>query len=318
MPNPEIPASDRPQIDQLEVFDPHLLRLRRSRAATNFARHDFLVREVGDRLVDRLADISRTFTCALDLGCHGLSLFDGTAPALADASIVRTDASAAMLNRLHAGGLRVVADEAMPPFADGAFDLIVSNMALHWVNDLPGALIQLRRMLRPDGLLLAALAGGATLHELRACLVAAEAETRGGARMRVSPFADLRDLGGLMQRAGFALPVVDSEEITVTYADPIALMRDLRGMGQTNAMAARPRTPLTRATVQRAAELYAQEFAQPDGTIPATFEVMFLHGWAPAPSQQQPLRPGSARTRLADALDTDERPAGEKAGPKMR
>jgi len=210
----------------------------------------------------------------------------------------------------------LVADEEALPLADASVDLVLSCTSLHHVNDLPGALIQIRRALKPDGVFLAALFGGATLWQLRQAWLAAEAALEGGASPRVAPFADLADAAGLLQRAGFALPVADSDTITVTYATPLNLMADLRGMGEANALIERRRTPTRRATLWAAAEHYATRFADPDGRVPATFEVLYLTGWAPAASQPQPLKPGSARTRLADALGAAEQTTGEKAGPR--
>ena len=183
---------------------------------------------------------------------------------------------------------------------------------LQFVNDLPGTLIQIRRALKPDGLFLAAMIGGDSLTELRQAFAQAEAEVEGGVSPRVAPFADLRDLGALLQRAGFALPVTDVDRVTVRYASPLALMHDLRRMGAANALTERRRTPLRRATLRRLLEIYAERFADPDGRIRATFEIVWLSGWAPHESQQQPLKPGSAKTRLADALRTQEISAGEK------
>ena len=201
------------------------------------------------------------------------------------------------------------------PFADGSLDLVVSALALQFVNDLPGTLIQIRRALKPDGLLLAALIGGDSLAELREAFAQAESEVEGGASPRVAPFADLRELGALLQRAGLALPVVDSDRLTVRYRSVFDLMRDLRRMGATNVLHERRRTPLRRATLQRLAEIYAQRFADADGRLRATFEIAWLSGWAPHESQQKPLKPGSAVQRLADALGTKEIPAGEKPRP---
>jgi SAM-dependent methyltransferase len=208
----------------------------------------------------------------------------------------------------------VAADEEALPFRDGTLDLVVSGLALQFVNDLPGTLIQIRRALKPDGLLLAALAGGDTLTELRQAFAIAEAEVEHGISPRVVPFADLRDIGSLLQRAGFALPVTDVDRITARYASPLALMHDLRRMGATNPLIERSRHPLRRATLERITEVYRERFADSDGRIRATFEIVWLSGWAPHESQQQPLAPGSARRRLADALGTKELPAGEKAG----
>jgi SAM-dependent methyltransferase len=187
----------------------------------------------------------------------------------------------------------------------------VSLLALQGVNDLPGALIQIRRALKPDGLLVAALLGGGSLAELRQAFAQAEGELEGGASPRVAPFADLRDLGGLLQRAGFALPVTDSDLFHVRYASPFGLMRDLRRMGLTNALNDRRKTPLRRATLLRAAEIYAERFADPDGRVRATFEIVWLSGWAPHESQQKPLRPGSAKMRLADALGAKSAPSDD-------
>ncbi len=213
-----------------------------------------------------------------------------------------------------AGGLAIVADEERLPFAEGAFDAVFSVLSLHWVNDLPGALVQLRRTLKPDGLLLAALIGGETLHELRESFAIAEAELTGGASPRVSPFAEVRSLGSLLQRAGYALPVIDSDRHVVRYAEPFKLFHDLRRMGATNALVERSRRPLTRKMIARAAEIYAERFSDPDGRLRATFDVLWISGWAPHESQQKPLKPGSAKTRLADALGAKEKSAGEKTG----
>jgi len=209
-------------------------------------------------------------------------------------------------------GLRVVADEEALPFADNTLDLVVSGLSLQAVNDLPGALAQVRRALKPDGLFLAALLGGDTLAELRHSFAMAESELDGGVSPRVAPFPDLRDLGGLLQRAGFALPVTDVDRITVRYATPLGLLHDLRRMGAANPLVERRRVPLRRATLMRAMEVYAARFADPDGRVRASFDIMWLSGWSPHESQQKPLRPGAAKQRLADALGTTEIAAGEK------
>ena len=276
-------------------FDRRAVRAHRARAS---AAHDFLIREVAERLVDRLDDVKRSFTTALDLGCHAGELaaaFGGRVPTL-----VQADASEALVRRTI--GLRVVADEELQPFAEGAFDLVVSALSLHWANDLPGALVQARRALKPDGLFLAAMLGGETLRELRRCLIEAEASVSGGASPRVSPMVDLRDAAGLLQRAGFALPVADLDELTLTYADPFALMRELRGLGEANALRLRPKGFTRRAVLLEAARLYAERFAGRDGRIPATFQVVWLAGWAPHESQPKPLPRGSGQTPLGDAL----------------
>jgi SAM-dependent methyltransferase len=208
----------------------------------------------------------------------------------------------------------LVADEEALPFRDGSLDLLVSALSLQFVNDLPGTLVQIRRALKPDGLFLAALVGGDTLTELRQAFAAAEAEIEDGISPRVAPFADLRDIGALLQRAGLALPVADADRLTVRYPTPIALMHDLRRMGATNPLAERSRRPLRRKTLRRMLEIYAERFADRDGRVRATFEIIWLSGWAPHESQQKPLAPGSARQRLADALGVKEISAGDKAG----
>jgi SAM-dependent methyltransferase len=210
----------------------------------------------------------------------------------------------------------VAADEEYLPFGDASFDLVLSCASLHQVNDLPGALVQVQRALKPDGVFLAAMFGGATLSELRQAWLAAETAQEGGAGPRVAPFADLRDAAGLLQRAGFALPVADSDTITVTYDNPLKLMADLRGMGESNVLIERRRTATRRATLMAAAEHYRTQFAGSDGRAPATFQVLYLTGWAPAAGQPQPLRPGSAEARIADALEAPEHSTGEKAEPR--
>lgn len=212
-------------------------------------------------------------------------------------------------------GPRLCADEERSPFADGVLDLIVAPLSLHLTNDLPGALIQARRALKPDGLFLAALVGGASLTELRQSLLAAESAD-GGAGPRVAPFADARDMAGLLQRAGFALPVADVDRHMVRYGSPLALLSDLRAMGETAALVQRPPRALTRGLLMRAMAHYQERFADPDGRVRATFEIVYAAGWAPADTQPKPLRPGSAKVRLADALGVSERSAGERAGPR--
>ena len=293
------------------VFDRAAVRRHRDRAAADFARHDFLFQEIADRLGDRLQDVDRRFTSVLDLGGgHGAPI-----PELDTTTIITGDLSEAMLRR--SGRQRPVAlNEEYLPFGVNAFDLAVSTLSLHWVNDLPGALIQIRHALKPDGLFLAAILGGDTLIELRRVLLEADAETTGGTRPHTSPVADVANAGGLLQRAGFALPVVDTDTLTVTYTDMFALMRDLRGMGEANAVAARNRRFMRRDTLFAAAEKYQTLYADADGRMPATFQIIWLTGWAPHESQQKAIRPGSATARLADALDADEIGADEKAGPE--
>ncbi|MEA2855953.1 MAG: hypothetical protein QOH98_274 [Methylobacteriaceae bacterium] len=261
---------------------------------------NFLLDRVAADFEERLALVSRHFPRALDLGTPGPQIAE-LLRREPDRFVVR----AAPL-RESAGRLAVVADEEALPFAAESFDLVASALSLQWANDLPGGLVQIRRALDPDGLFLAALVGGQSLTELRTALTAAEAELTGGASPRVAPFADVRDLGGLLQRAGFALPVTDIEPVSVRYASMFELMQDLRAMGATNALAERSRKPLHRAVLLRAAEIYAARFADPDGRVRATFEIVWLSGWAPHESQQKPLAPGSARMRLSDALNARE------------
>lgn len=298
----------------MRIFDRRLHALRRARAAGRYAAHSFLKQVAAEDIALRLSAINRRFERVLDLGAHDgtLSRVLKSDPALAGriGDIVSSDFSPAFARP----PLGVVADEEALPFADASFDLIVSALSLHWVNDLPGALIQIRRALKPDGLFIGVVLGGRTLTELRQSLLAAEEEIRGGAANRVSPFMDVIDGAGLLQRTGFAMPVADNDARTVRYANPLRLLDDLRGMGETSAPASRGGPRLTRTILMRAMEIYAQRFADPDTRIRATFEFVAISGWAPAPDQPKPRRPGSATVRLADALGVRERNAGEKAG----
>lgn len=294
------------------IFDRALTRRRRDRAAARFDEFDFLMVEAADRLADRLLDLRREFNLALDLGAH-TGLFARVWPkGLAKPWLAQADLSPAMATRAAVFGPALACDEEALPFADASLDAVLSCLSLHWVNDLPGALVQIRRALAPDGLFLASVLGGDTLVELREVLSAAELEVTGGISPRVSPFADIPDLGGLLQRAGFALPVVDSDVLTVTYDNLFALMADLRGMGESNAVLERHKLPTRRGVLMRAAEIYHHRFADADGRIPATFQILTMTGWAPDASQQKPLRPGSARNRLADAIGGVEASAGDK------
>ena len=295
------------------IFDRALLERRRLRAALGLAvgpGPDFLLQRVADDVEWRLGAIKRQFASAVVLGGHHGLLARRLRAAPNVGHVIETESCPALLavGRDGASGAEArVADEEALPFAPASLDLVVSGLTLHWVNDLPGTLIQIRRALKPDGLMLAALMGGSTLFELREALLLAEAELEGGASPRVAPFADVRDLGGLLQRARFALPVTDVDTVCVTYADPIALMRELRAMGAGNVMTARRRTPLRRATLARACAIYAARHGTGTGRIRATFEIITLTGWAPHESQPKPLAPGSARRRLSDAV-------GDKSG----
>jgi len=281
------------------LFDRRALRQRIARAAAAGAA-DFLLAHAACDLIERFSVIKREFRCILDLGTPLPFLAECLASGSPGPSVVRLSPVPETVGP--ASLVSCVGDEDVLPFAAERFDLAVSALALHFVNDLPGALVQLRRALKPDGLLLGCLLGGRTLEELRVALAMAETEITGGISPRVAPFADVRDMGGLLQRAGFALPVVDSEPLVVRYRDLHGLMMDLRAMGATNALAARLRKPTTRDLFRRAAEIYAERFSDPDGRVRATFELIFVSGWAPHESQQKPLAPGAARMRLADVL----------------
>jgi SAM-dependent methyltransferase len=282
------------------IFDRHLLVRHRDRMAAGASHHDFLLARVADDLMERLGAVKRRFPRAASLGAyHGLI---GRRLRQVPGIEQVTDVEASPRLLAQCDGPRLQADEEALPFAEASLDLVVSGLSLQLVNDLPGTLLQVCRVLKPDGLMLAALLGGATLTELRTAFLIAEEEMEGGASPRVAPFADVRDLGGLLQRAGLALPVADSDTVTVTYRDPLALMLELRAMGASNPLVERSRRPLRRATLARAIEVYTERFALPDGRVPATFEIVTLTAWAPHPSQPKPLRPGSATTRLADVL----------------
>jgi SAM-dependent methyltransferase len=275
------------------IFDRKLARDRLRKALLRGA-PDFLMRRAAEDLGDRLAAIRREFPRALDLATPSAHF--------AEVLAARSQAPAFRAAPFASAGADVVVDEELPPFAPQSFDLIVSGLALQWVNDLPGLFAQVRRCLAPDGLFVAAMAGGVSLCELRAALMQAEDEICGGASPRVSPFVEVRDLGALLQRAGFALPVTDRDMLTLRYNSMFGLCDDLRKMGAANALASRSRKPLGRAVFLRAAQIYAERFSDPDGRVRASFEIVWLSGWAPHESQQKPLKPGSAQVRLADAL----------------
>jgi SAM-dependent methyltransferase len=286
-----------------QIFDRVLANRRLDRAwarAEDGARPDFLLARAAGELSERLALVKRRFALAADLGSpgpHGAAALDASGQVDLVVRVAPTEASLGTGNFLEAIG-----DVERQPIAEGKLDLAVSLLALQMVNDLPGALVQMRRALKPDGLLLAAMIGGDSLTELRQSLTIGESETLGGASPRVAPFVDVRALGSLAQRADLALPVVDLDRAVVRYDNMFALMSDLRAMGAANALEARSRTPLRRAALERAAAVYAERFADADGRLRATFDIVWLLGWAPHESQPKPLPPGSATTRLADAL----------------
>jgi len=271
-----------------DLFDHELLTQRRARAASFGAEGEFLHREIADQVSERLEEVNKTFT---DLAIVG----------------PKADLWTDIL------GGKAVKDQETLSLEESSLDLVVHGLALHWANDPVGQLVQMRRALKPDGLMITAMFGGQTLNELRTSLAEAEAEIEGGLSPRIAPMGEIRDLGGLIQRAGLALPVADSVNLTVTYETPLHLMRDLRAMGETNVMHERRKTPMRRETLMLAMDIYVEHFAEPDGRIPATFETVFLTGWAPSETQQKPLRPGSAKARLADVLKVPELNAGDKA-----
>ena len=287
----------------LGPFEPRLVRQRKRRARASFRDAAFLHTRVAADLADRLEVVPRPFPRVLALGGGGL---------FSDEVRARPELSARIGSILETD-LDFIDPEHLP-FAPSSFDLIVSPLALHWINDLPGVLIQLRLALKPDGLLLASLFGGETLHELRLSLIEAESELTGGAGPRVSPFADLQDIAGLLQRAGFALPAADRDVVTVRYGEPMKLLADLRAMGETSALRERNPRGLSRRILARAFEIYRERYSDEDNRVRATFEILTATGWSPHESQPKPLKPGSAKLRLAHALNTEEKSAGEKPG----
>jgi SAM-dependent methyltransferase len=297
--------------DERLLFDRKLLRERRARFAHEIAARELVLAHVAREIAERVALMLRPFPLALDLGAyHGL-LGRKVAELPSVGAMIYAESVLAFAALCPRPAL--VCDEDVLPFKDASLNLIVSGLALHRVNDLPGALIQIRRALAPDGLFMAALLGSGALSELREALIEAEAEAQGGASPRVAPFGDVRAYGALLQRAGFALPVADAETLTVRYASPGEVMREIRALGGGNVLIARSRKPLARRTLQRAEEIYRTRHGTPDGKVSASFEIVYLSGWGPDEGQQKPLKPGSAAQRLADALGTTERPAGDKA-----
>jgi len=274
-----------------DLFDHKLLAQRRARADKIGTKGEFLHREIADQVSERLEEVNKTFSNAAVIG-------------------PKAKLWAEMLG---ISKIQCVEDRDVLDLKENSLDIVIHGLAMHWANDPVGQLVQMRRALKPDGLMIAAMFGGQTLNELRTSLAEAETEVEGGLSPRIAPMGEIRDLGGLIQRAGFALPVADSISMTVTYETPLHLMQDLRAMGETNVMHSRRKTPLRRETLMRALDIYIEHFALSDGRIPATFEIIYLTGWAPSVTQQKPLRPGSAQTRLADALGIPEIDAGEKA-----
>ncbi len=284
----------------MHIFNRNRLKQHRTRAASTINECDFLLREMAERLADRLADVNRSFPLALDLGAHHGVMTDVLEGRGDIGHLVQADLSEAMIRKT--GGLRVVADEEALPFAENNFDLVMSCGSLHWVNDLPGTLIQIQKALKPDGLFLAILPGGETLKELRQSFEQTEMQMKGGVSPRISPFVDVRDAGSLLQRAGFALPVVDSDVLTVEYEHPLKLLADLRGMGETSALSEGNKHFISRTFMMAVMEHYTQHFVAEEGRVRASFELVTMTGWKPHESQQQPAKRGSGKMFLGDAL----------------
>ncbi|PCJ97491.1 MAG: SAM-dependent methyltransferase [Zetaproteobacteria bacterium] len=294
--------------NEILIFDRSLIKRNRQRITANFSNHDFLFQWSKNQLSERLKDINRKFQTALHIGSR--------APITAEhekiSSIITLDLPHKPVDNCTP---YIQASEEFLPVAPKSMDLILSNLNLHTVNDLPGALLQIRNTLKDDGLFMASIFGGETLHELRKVIADVELSMLGGVSPRVAPFADKPQMGDLLQRARLNLPIVDSEIITVTYDSVFKLLHDIRSMGESNTIIARNKTPLGKEFFMRLAKQYQEEFAEEDGRIVASFEIIFLHGWAPHESQQKPLRPGSAENSLAEALGSKEVKTGEKATP---
>lgn len=290
------------------LFDEHLIAGNRRKASlARVPGADFLLGVVADEMCERLSAIQRTFPVVAELhGYNGLVL-ERVAAAAGAQHRIRVEADPALLEgaeEAHVASLETV------PLAAASVDLVLSPLSLHLTNDTPGVFVQIARVLQPDGLFLGAMPGAGTLRELREALLSAESEILGSASARIVPFADVRDAGALLQRAGFALPVTDIESYTVRYDDMFALIRDLRAMGMQNPLAERSRRPVPRGVFLRAAEIYAERFSDADGRVRATFVIVYLSGWRPHESQQKPLRPGSAKVSLAHALEQAKGRAG--------
>ena len=304
-----MPAPSQPP----QIFDRARHAARRQRLAPGHADYAFLRARVSSDLESRLADTSRVFVSGLELGAAGGDLSAAVIASGKARAMTAADTAPAFVDMAAQRGLEsVLADDEALPFAPERFDLVLSPLTLHWVNDLPGALIQIRRILKPDGLFLGALFGAGTLMELRDVLTEAETELTGGLSPRLSPLPGLRDAAALLQRAGFALPVADRDTVTVRYRAPEDLFRDLKGMGERAAFMPGAARPLPRRVLARALSLYTERFSDPDGRVRATFEIIHLSGWAPAPGQPQPLKPGSAKINLADAVRASAKPDEEK------
>lgn len=278
------------------IFDRDLLKSRRDITSAQFHNHDFLLKEITQRLLDNLEDIKREFHKVLNIGGHQ-KLMDDYFPSR---FLIHQDLSFNRITSLKSYAIQ--ADEEFLPLKRGSLDLVLCALNLHWVNDLPGALVQILQSLKPDGLFIGAALGGETLFELRSSMMKADIDHLGGIRPHTSPLMDVRDAGGLMQRAGFALPVVSTERITVTYSDAFTLMKELKGMGENNALVKGYKGLTTATHMMKVAKIYSDDFANEEGRIPVTFDILYFQGWSPHESQQKPLKPGSAKMSLKDAL----------------
>lgn len=290
---------------EIAIFDRNSLRNNRDRAASKLSDHSFLINWSIEDLLDRLRDIKRDFPVSLQIGAKTDPKYDQTLCVENKIDhLINCDLSSKLLQIKNTP--RVQTDEEFLPFADNSLDMVISPMNLHNVNDLPGALIQINKALKPDGLFIGSMLGGETLYQLRQAMMQAELNIKGGTSPRIAPFADMKQIGALMQRCGFALPVVDSDIVTVSYDNIFKLMHDLRGMGESNMIAARNKSMTSKALIMETAKIYQEQFSEPDARIIASFEIISMIGWAPHASQQQPLKRGSAKNSLAEALQTKE------------
>lgn len=301
------------QNSDIEIFNRRLIRSRRDRFSAHIKDYNFLHNWAGEQIADRFEDIKREFPCSLFMSprCDN-NVTNKIKNAAGITYPLAMDLSAGMLD--HYSDNKFLGDEEFLPIKKNSLDGVISILNLHTINDLPGALIQINRALKADGVFIGSMFGGETLFELREALNHAEMKIKGGISPRVAPFADKQQMGALMQRTGYALPVIDSELITISYDSIFALMKDVRFMAEGNAVSARSKTMTSRSIMMEAAKYYAENYSEADGKIFATFEIIFVIGWAPHESQQQPLRPGSAKQSLASALGTEEIKTGIQTG----
>lgn len=289
-----------------QLIDSVAHRRYRNRAASGFGAVNFLKQAAADRLADRLEIVRRRFPLVLDLGAHHGEMAKAALASGKVDRVICADPSLGMAEHTAKDTPSLVIDYDNVNFRDGSFDAITSAFSMHWVNDLPGILTRMRRWLKPDGLLLLSMAGGISFGGLRSCLAEAESQTAGGLSPRVLPMADIRDLGGLLGRAGFGLPVADSDTLSVSWADPLQMMLELRQMGESNALLGRANHITRRDTIMQASTLYQDRFSTEDQRVNADIELITLTAWSPSPDQQKPLKPGSADIHLGDFLNSDQ------------